>query len=342
MTNVDGEAHNVGRLPRTILFGSVAFLAGCGGDQKAAQTLPPDTNLDFGKVVQGKRIDYAFTIRGDTARDLRILHVRSCELCEVAAVDSVVPRGGAAKVRVLFDTKNVRGFVDQVSRVYFTDKSRRPVPLRLKGTVVWPVEFTPQNHAYFFTVKGEGARQEIVVENNEPQPLKILSVSSSNPAFRAGLQTLEDGRRYKLIVTLDAAVPVGKHDASITLTTNNPRYTTLAIQAFAQVRNTVAADPSTVDYGLTAFKSINRVSIRSREVLVTKAGSKDFSVTRATVDLPFMDVEVEPHKRGESVIVTVRIDPKRARKGEFKGTLLIETNDAQFPVLRLPVTGKLV
>jgi len=342
MKGVERQARCRRCMQRMALLGALAVVTGCGGDKKAAPALSPDTNLDFGQVVQGKKIEYAFTVRGDTAKDLKILRVRSCELCEVAAIDSVVPRGGAAKVRLLLDTKNIRGAVDQVARVYFTDKTRPPVPLRLRGTVVWPVEFTPQNHAYFFTVKGERAQQEIVLQNNEPQPLKILSVASTNPVFRAGIQTLEDGRRYKLTVTLDTAVPVGKHDARITLTTNNPKYTTLPIQAFAQVRNTVATDPSKVDYGLTAFASINRVSIRSREVLVTKAGSKDFSVTRATVDLPFMDVEIEPHKRGESAIVTVRIDPKRAKKGEFKGTLLIETNDAKFPVLRLPVTGKLV
>lgn len=342
MTNVEIDALGLGSLRRKMVLGSVVLFAGCGGDQKAAAPLPPDTNLDFGQVVQGKRVEYAFTIRGDTAKDLKILRVRECELCEVAAVDSVVPRGGAAKVQLALDTKNIRGPVDQFSRVFFTDKTRPPVPLRLKGTVVWPVEFTPQNHAYFFTVKGERAQQEIVVQNNEQQPLKILSVASSNPVFRAGIQTLEDGRRYKLTVALDTALSVGKHDARITLTTDNPKYATLPIQAFAQVRNTVATDPSKIDYGLTAFRSIHRLAIRSREVLVTKAGSSDFSVTRATVDLPFMDVEIEPRKRGESAIVTVRIDPKRAKRGEFKGTLLIETNDAKFPLLRVPVTGRLV
>lgn len=342
MKGVERQARGRPCLPRMKLLGALMVVTGCGGDQKAGPALSPDTNLDFGQVVQGKKIEYAFTIRGDTAKDLKILRVRSCDLCEVAAIDSVVPRGGTAKVRLVLDTKNLRGPVDQVARVYFTDSTRRPVPLRLRGTVVWPVEFTPQNHAYFFTVKGERAQQEIVLQNNEPQPLRILSVASSNPVFLPAIQTLEEGRRYKLTVALDTAVPVGKHDARITLTTNNPKYTTLPIKAFAQVRNTVAIAPSKVDYGLTAFAGISRVAVRSREVRVIKTGSKDFSVTRATVDLPFMDVEVKPQKRGESDIVTVRIDPKRAKKGEFKGTLLIETNDAKFPVFRVPVTGKLL
>ena len=324
------DAHGLGRLRRIVLLGSIVLFAGCGGDEKTAPPLAPDTNLDFGQAVQGKRIEYAFTIRGDTAKDLRILRVRSCDLCEVAAIDSVVPRGGAAKVRLVLDTKNLRGPVDRTARVYFTDSTRRPVPLRFKGTVVWPVEFTPQNHAYFFTVKGERAQQEIVLQNNEPQPLGILSVASSNPVFLPTVQTLEEGRRYKLIITLDTVVPPGKHDARITLATNNPNYPALPITAFAQVRNTVAVAPSKVDYGLTAFTGINRVAVRSREVRVIKTGSKDFIVTRATVDLPFIDVEIRPQTRGESSIVTVRIDPKRAKKGEFKGTLLIETNDPQF------------
>ena len=342
MTNVERDAHGLGRLWQILLLGPIALFAGCGGDQKTAPPLPPDTNLDFGRVVQGKPIEYAFTIRGDTAKDLKILRVTPCDACEVAAIDSAVPRGGAAKVRLVLDTKNMRGPVNQVARVFFSDTTRRPVPLRFRGTVVWPVEFTPQNHAYFFTVKGEAPQQEIVLENNEAEPLKILSVASSNPQFRAGIQTLEEGKRFKLTVALDTAVPVGKHDGRITLTTNNPKYATIPIIAFAQVRNTVGIAPSKVDYGLTAFTGINRVAVRSREVRVMKPGSKDFSVTRATVDLPFLDVEVKPQKRGESDIVTVRIDPKLAKRGEFKGTLVIETNDPKFPVFRVPVTGKLL
>jgi len=320
----------------------LAVATGCRGEKPAAPALSPDTNFDFGQVVQGKTIDYAFTVRGDSARELRIREVRACELCAVAAVDSVVPRGGAAKVTLAIDTKNVRGPVDAIARVYFTDSARTPVRLRLKGKVVWPVEFEPQSRVYFFTVRGERAERAIVVQNNEPQPLKISSVTSSNPVFRAATQTLEEGRRYKVTISLDPSVPVGKHDGRITLATDNPKYPAIPLQAFAKVRNIVATDPSKVDYGLTAFAGIKRASIRSREVLVSKAGSKDFVVKRATVDVPFLEVEVEPHKRGESAIVTVRIDPKRAKKGEFKGTLLIETNDANFPLLRLPITGNLV
>ena len=297
---------------------------------------------DFGQVIQGEKIEYAYTIRGDAAKDLKILRVAGCDGCQVAAVDSAVPRAGSAKVRLGLDTKNMRGDVNQISRVFFTDTTRRPVSLRLKGKVVWPVEFTPLSHANFFTVKGQGARQEIVMQNNERQPLVISSVASTNPVFLPTIQTLEEGRKFKLTVTLDTAAPVGKHNARINLATNNPRFPTLSLRSFAQVRNTVAIAPPNVNYGLTAFRGIGRIAVRSREVRVIKAGSKDFNVTRATVDLPFMTVEVRPLKPGESMLVTVRIDPKKAKKGKFKGTLIIETNDAQFPTFRVPVSGDLV
>ena len=320
----------------------LAVVTGCRGEKPAAPALSPDTNFDFGQVVQGKTIDYAFTVRGDSSRELRIREVRACELCAVTAVDSVVPRAGAAKVTLAIDTKNIRGPLDAIARVYFTDSARTPVRLRLKGKVVWPVEFEPQSRVYFFVVKGEKAEGAIVVQNNEPQPLKIGSVTSSNPLFHAAIRTLEEGRRYRVTISLDPSITVGKHDGRITLATDNPKYPAIPLHAFAQVRDIVATDPSKVDYGLTSLGNIKRVSVRSREILVTKSGSKDFVVKRATVDLPFMEVEVEPHKRGESAIVTVRINPDRAKKGEFKGTLLIETNDAAFPVIRLPITGRLV
>jgi hypothetical protein len=82
--------------------------------------------------------------------------------------------------------------------------------------------------------------------------------------------------------------------------------------------------------------------LREKTVVVQKHHGKGFQVIRATVDNPMLEVTVLPRTAGESFYVRVAIVPKRAKKGELKGTLTIETNEPGAAKLMLPITGTLL
>ncbi len=297
---------------------------------------------DFGVVVQGEQLEHVFSVRNDKSTDLFVDRVLVTYASEVVSVDSVLPAGGEGRVRLRTDTRRLRGSLKESARIYFTDPGLDPIWLYLQGRVVLPVEIAPQDRVYFFTVKGEAPEQEILVINHQERPLEILEVTSTNSLFRVESQEIERRNRYRLAVGLDPATPIGRHRSTITVTTDSPDYPSLEIEALAIVEDIVSTSLSRVDFPKIMYDALDMEVVGRKIVLVKKHEGVDFEVVRATTDVPFLTVEVTPDKPGESYLVYVRIVQRRAERGEFEGTLLIETNDPQFPELKLPITGTIV
>ncbi|UCF18607.1 MAG: DUF1573 domain-containing protein [Gemmatimonadota bacterium] len=321
-----------------IVIGVAVVWRSVSGPETASFT---DTH-DFGDIVQGEQLEHVFVVRNEKANDLRVDRVVVSYASEVLAVDSVLPAGGDARIRLRVDTKSLRGNLKETARIYFTDESDEPMWLYLRGRVVLPVEIAPQDRVYFFTVKGEGPEQEIQIINHQNRPLQVLGVTSSNPLFRVESEEVERQARFALSVTLDPTTPLGRHESTITVSTDSPEYPSLQIEALAIVEDIVSTSLSRVDFPKVLYDQLDREVISRKVVLVKKHEGQDFEVVRATTDLPFLSVEVAADKPGASYLVYVRIMKGEAERGEFEGTLVIETNDSEVPELRLPITGTIL
>jgi hypothetical protein len=327
---------------------ALAALAGIGvamyrGSDDDSGGMFPDKDYEFGEVVQGKIVEHAFTISNKTDRDLVVRRVSGLGAVVVTKVDSVVGPGRTGRIHLRFDTRNRRGAVTELANVYTADDSiRQAATLRLRGIVVLPLQFSPQDRVYFFTATGQSERHDVEIINHHARPLKVISVTSDNPVFSAAHQTVDDGKRYRISVTLDPRTPVGRHQGRIVVRTDNPAYASVPIVASAFVDERVSTTPKRVDFSTVPLDVVARPVVGDKQVLVKKYRGTDFRVLRASTDLPFLDVAAKPHKDGESVLVTIRIQKQRARRGPFRGTLTIETNDLAFPQLKLPITGNLL
>jgi hypothetical protein len=327
---------------------ALAVLAGIGvamyrGSDEDSGGAFPDKDHEFGEVVQGKVLEHAFTVRNSTDRDLIVRRVSALGGVTVTNVDSVVGPGRTGRIHVRFDTRNRRGAVVELANVYTADDSLRPAAtLRLRGNVVLPLQLSPQDRVYFFTATGESERRDLMVINHHARPLRILSVTSDNPVFSAAHQTVEGGKRYRIGVTLAPQAAAGKHEGRIVVRTDNPAYASVPIRASAFVDERVSTTPKRVDFSTVPLDIVQRPVVGDRQVLVKKHHGTDFRVLRVSTDLPFLDVVAKPHKNGESVMVTIRIQKQRARRGPIRGTLTIETNDPASPQLKLPITGNLI
>ncbi len=294
-----------------------------------------------GEVVQGDTIEHTFLIGNDQPTDLRITDVVP-RLSTVISVDSVVPGGGEAAVRLAMDTQPIKGPFSEVVRVAFAG-DREPVWLSLRGRVVLPLQLTPQDRVYFLNaVRGEALSREILVINHRPDPVRLLGIEASDPLFRVRADTVTEGRRYRLTVELSPESQPGRYDGTITLRTSSPEQPVLEIPALAIVRDLVHTSISRVDFSTTLISALDFRAAARRTVLVTRHEGTEFEVTSATTNVPILGVEIEPRTPGESYLVHVSIDPERAVPGAFSGTLRIETNDPTAPLLELPITGTLL
>lgn len=296
---------------------------------------------DFGDVVQGESVERVFVVGNDGASDLKIAEVIPWA-STVVSVDSVVPARGEAQIRIRLDTRNLKGALNELVKVQFVGRDQLPLWLQLRGRVVLPVQLAPADRAYFFTVVGEAPEEELEIINHQDAPLEILGVTSDNPRFRTTFRTVEAGQRYKLTIALDPMTPSGRHEAKISVRTDSRDYPSLEIEGWARVRDIVSTSISRVDFARIRFDDLDLPVVNRKTVLVAKHRGTDFQVRRATTDVSFLDVEVVPQNPGQSFLIHVKIDDRRARRGEIEGTLVIETNDPAFARLELPITGTIL
>lgn len=296
---------------------------------------------DFGDVVQGESVERVFVVGNDGASDLKIAEVIPWA-STVVSVDSVVPARGEAQIRIRLDTRNLKGALNELVKVQFVGRDQLPLWLQLRGRVVLPVQLAPADRAYFFTVVGEAPEEELEIINHQDAPLEILGVTSDNPRFRTTFRTVEAGQRYKLTIALDPMTPSGRHEAKISVRTDSRDYPSLEIEGWARVRDIVSTSISRVDFARIRFDDLDLPVVNRKTVLVAKHRGTDFQVRRATTDVSFLDVEVVPQNPGQSFLIHVKIDDRRARRGEIVGTLVIETNDPAFARLELPITGTIL
>jgi hypothetical protein len=316
-----------------------AGLAGCKRD--TGDRIFPEKEHRFGEVLQGKEVVYSFPVHNRTERDVVIRRIGTANGATVLHADSVIRPGERGTIRVSVAT-NRRGPIDGLANVYTESLDKPVASLHLKGTVVFPIEVTPRRQAYFFTVKGEPAAQVLSLVNHSERPVRVTGVKSDNRHFEVRSETVQSGRRYKLTVTLDSATPPGKHDGRVTVATDSPQFPEIIIPSFAQVKDSLSTSLDTVHFRQIQYAQLDNRVIGRKTVMVTKHRAKDFRLLSATTDLPFLDVEVRPHKPGESFLLELRIVAQRAKRGRVAGTLYITTNDPSRPELRLPIRGNIV
>jgi hypothetical protein len=95
--------------------------------------------------------------------------------------------------------------------------------IAIGGNPVEGIDYKPLP-AIFATV-ARGAIQETSLEitNRRPVPLKIFEIANSSQRFSARVETLEEGRLFRLIVTLKGDGEAGKQQHILQLKTNSAR-----------------------------------------------------------------------------------------------------------------------
>jgi uncharacterized protein DUF1573 len=190
----------------------------------------PERRHDLGAVVQGERLEHAFEVRNRGGADLVIEEARS-EVLTVEGFDRVIPAGGAGRIRVALDTSGVYGVGKLAVRVFTNDPEAPDTTLGLDARVVKPLEVEPRDRIYFF----KGGEQRRALVRYGDRPVAVTGISCDSPHFRPSWKPLAPGERYELTVVLDPAAPAGKHEATVTVSTDSPDFPELRIPVRALV-----------------------------------------------------------------------------------------------------------
>jgi len=226
----------------------------------------------------------------------------------VTGFDPVIPPGGVGKVTASLGTHRYAGVVTKSISVYSNDPKNARAMLRLKGTVLVPIEVRPSERVQFNGKAGAVRPQELLLVSREGEPFDILGLKKRSPHLEVVLEpapesakTRADGSRaparepaegavagghaaYKATLSVAEDVPIGRLSDIVILTTNHPKVPRLEIRVGGQIDGEVRVRPRALYFqrpraGEPAHKRELRLTRRPEgglEILGVESTSPEF------------------------------------------------------------------
>lgn len=300
------------------------------------------TSFRFERALSGSVLEHDFVMKNEGGAPVRVSNILLTTPLVVISMPASVAPGAEARVRVRLDTSGLRGHFPGEIHVFLNNADAPDASLRFEGEIVPLIEVSPVPAFFVAARRGEARHESIDIINHEPEPLQIEGVSNSRDRFTTTLETLEEGRRFRLTLFVNPDGPAGRHSESIVLKTSSRSQPTLTVAAHTYLRERVYTFPDAVDLGTVRLADVDRDSHLLRRLaqtlMVYQFGGSDFSVSLRT-DLLELDLSSERGPQRDRYQNTVSLRRDALKAGEIRGSIVIDTNDAEFPVLVVPVVG---
>ncbi len=307
---------------------------------------------DFGELDSGTPMRHSFKIRNTGTADLVIESVSPSCGCTKGDYDKVVAPGKEGKIELA--VANTQGYSGESSktaavvtndpknpRFTLTLRARFKVdpsapPPKTKNSSAFNVE--PTDRWTTGVLSGSSAASSFYLVNNQTNPVHPRKVVGGGQAFTATIEPIQDGRRYELKVRTAPGLKPGRYTETLRVLTDSPTEpeTTLDLELTVHSRVFVTP-PSIIMPSLPAASDLS--SITWPMIYVRKLREGGLKIKSFTSTLPFLKLELLTESEGQVYKIRLTVDSKKLKPGEFKGTVRIETNDPEAPVLEVPIQG---
>jgi Protein of unknown function (DUF1573) len=304
-----------------------------------------ETTFQFERVLAGAVVEHDFALKNAGSAPLRIIGVQMTSPLIVTSMPASVAPGTEARIRIRLDTSGLRGHFPGEIQVSLNDPNFPEANFGFEGDIVPSIEVSPAPVFFLAGRRGELRQASIEIINHEPEPLRIDELHHPSDRFSTKLETLEEGRRYRLTLFLRPDGPGGRHSDSIVLTTSSGSQPALTIVANTFLRERVYTFPDAVDFGTIRLSDIDQdpqlLQRTAQTLMVYQFGGAAFNVILRT-DLPQLAFRSERGPQGDRFQNTLTLIQQELMPGVIQGSIFVETNDKEFPSLVVPVSGDVV
>jgi hypothetical protein len=199
-----------------------------------------------------------------------------------------------------------------------------------------------------FSSERTGAKRgqaSLEIINHDSEPLRLENIRHPTDRFTTTLETLEEGRRYRLTLLIKPDGPSGRHSEDIVLTTSNRKQPTIVVEANTLLLDRVYTFPDEVNFGTLRLSDLEQspklLQELTQTLMVYQFGGKDFRVNVRT-DLPQLELKSERGPQQDRYQNTLTLIKEKLKTGTIRGSIFIETNDPEFQALAVPVLGNIV
>jgi hypothetical protein len=164
----------------------------------------PQTFVEIHAPADAKKVTADFEFANRSGKPVSVRKYDAACSCMAVKIQNGKLRyapGESGLVRTEFDMGNFSGTVDKMVALWLDDDPADKPSVKLTVRVHIPVLVTLEPKTLKWDLAGDGAPQTIRITMNDAKPIRVTAVTCSSPAFRPELKTIEEGRRYELIVT---------------------------------------------------------------------------------------------------------------------------------------------
>jgi hypothetical protein len=145
-----------------------------------------------------------FPFKNESGDDVVIeKNASDCPCAAVGVKDSklVYKPGESGTIRIVFDLGKVPETAEKQVAVYLKgDREDRP-SIKLNTRIVVPVFVEIEPKTVTWEIGEKAAPKTVTVTMKDSEPVKILSMTSSDPRFTAELKTVDEGKKYEVVIT---------------------------------------------------------------------------------------------------------------------------------------------
>lgn len=333
-------------LPRPCRLTGFITLLLCSSALSAAPQAVFDTlEQDFGRVEQGTVVSQTFPLRNAGDSPLLLEQARfSVPGMRLRARQAIAP-GETAEIKVEWDTRGYQRAVEGQTLLLLNDPQLPRVILTSRGEVQAPLEILPRPALYLSQYRGEPASGSLEVRNNRATPLKIERIEPRGGHFQARVETLEDGKRYRLVVTGAEDAGAGRYAEALVLHTSDPAHPRLHIEVNTLVKADVHVSQDSVDFGRLSLTELQRHPDRLellRQTLIVRNRAGAMRITGLQSEVEGLHLSPLPEAAAQAFKIDVGLDPAHLAPGPLTGTIELRTDNPAMASLSIPVSGEIV
>ncbi len=304
-----------------------------------------EMRFDFGKSVQGQRVEHDFVLTNEGTAPLRIEKITLTPPLIATRIPGEIAPGASAAIRTLLDTSRLQGSFSGELVVHGSGQDAPLATLTVEGVVVTPIEIAPMPVFFVMGERKRGAERAIELINHESKPLRIEGGTGSNEAFSTRLETIKPGQHYRLVLKLHPDGPGGKRTDLITLKTSSATTPVLRIPAHTYLRERVYVFPDAVDFGALQLSAVQSnpglLRMAEQTLMIYQTGGRDFQISVES-DVPELEVSYERGPQQDRYQINVALNASRLAERSLQGAIRIRTNDPEIPDVVVPVRGRIL
>jgi hypothetical protein len=209
-------------------------------------------------------------------------------------------------------------------------------PIKMKGG---PLLVEPSPRWITSAIVGSSSASTLSLYNPDEHPVHIKEIQLKGTDFTARLQTIQDGKRYQVVIATNPALKPGTYRQVVKVVTDKAGDPVTDIQVEATVFPRVFATPNIIVMPTLPHDAPDLKEINWPMVYVRKIREGGLKIKSFTTDIPFLKLDLVTEREGEVYAIRLSLDQSKIKAGGFQGKIHVETNDAETPVLDIPVRG---